>query len=100
MADSTLALVNGGQHNVAVSTELAQVVVAALDSLPCSDRNVALRANVPPSTITRIRSGERGASPAVAQAILEAASEMRAGCTEAERTLKRALRRHMKGGRS
>jgi hypothetical protein len=81
-----------------MSTELAQAVIEALDALPCSDRNVALRANVPPSTIARIRSGERGATPAVAQAILDAASEMKAGCGEAERTLKRALRRHEKGG--
>jgi hypothetical protein len=77
---------------------LAQAVIEALDALPCSDRNVALRANVPPSTITRIRKGEVGASPAVAQAILDAAGDMKAGCTEAERTLRRALRRHEKGG--
>ena len=79
------------QYIIAVSEELADAVRDALERAPCSDRALALEAGIPPSTITRIRHGERGATPAVVQALADALARWGGRCTDAERALRRAL---------
>ena len=68
-----------------------EAVRAALERIPCSDRQLALDAGVPPSTLSRIRSGERRATPAVAQALADALTRWGERCGEAERAVREAL---------
>ncbi len=79
------------QYYVAMSEKLAEAVRAALGRIPCSDRQLAIDAGVPPSTVSRIRSGERGATPAVARALADALARWDERCAEAERVLRDAL---------
>ena len=87
----TLALPLGWQYCVAVSEELADAVRSALHSVPCSDRRLSQESGVPPSTLSRIRKGERGATPAVTRALADALARLGTFCGEAERTLRDAL---------
>jgi len=74
-----------------MSEELADAVRSALDSAPCSDRRLALAAGIPPSTLSRIRKRERGATPEVARALADALARFETRCGESERTLCDAL---------
>jgi hypothetical protein len=49
--------------------KLTRSALRALDAIPGSDRQKALAAGVQPSTITRLRSGERPATPDTARRI-------------------------------
>ena len=88
---TTVAVLCSWQYTVAMSERLAETMREALRDVPCSDRQLALEANVPPSTISRIRSGERAATPEVAEALADALSRWSGRCTDAERKLRRAL---------
>ena len=74
-----------------MTQDLANAVRAALEQAPCSDRQLALDAGVPPSTISRIRSGERGATPEVARSLADALALWGGRGREAERALRDAL---------
>ncbi len=79
-------------HHIGVMTEkMAEAVRAALEDLPCSERALAREAGIPHSTLVRIRSGERGATPAVALALARALARWADRCGDAERTLRQAL---------
>lgn len=77
----------------AMSEELAEAVRQALDAVPGSDRELAIKAGVPQSTVSRIRTGERGCTPEVAAALAEALGSWASDCREAESDLRRALER-------
>lgn len=79
------------QYYIAMSEELAEAVREILDAVPGSDRELSLEAGVPPSTISRIRQGERGCTPEVARALVEVLSRWSEDCREAETKLRRAL---------
>ncbi len=87
----TLSPGSSRQYIVAMSEELANAVRAALEGLPCSDRALCREAGVNPSTLSRIRSGERGASRDVTEALAAALARWADRCGTAERTLRRAL---------
>jgi transcriptional regulator with XRE-family HTH domain len=72
-----------------------EAVKRALDASPCSDRALALEAGVPPSTISRIRRGERAATIDVATRIADALGRWAAGCRKAEEVLRQALEKEM-----
>jgi transcriptional regulator with XRE-family HTH domain len=80
-----------------MNTEQLGAVRRALDLAPCSDRALALKAGVPPSTISRIRKGERGVTPEVATRIAAAIGEWAADCQEAEAMIRRALEQERSG---
>lgn len=71
---------------------LAEVVRKLLDRVPCSDRALAQEAGVPQSTISRVRTGERGCTPEVARALADALARWSKACESAEDDLRRALR--------
>lgn len=80
------------QYDVATMSErLAEEVREILDAVPGSDRELALEAGVPPSTISRIRSGERGCTPEVARALADVLARWSEDCQAAEADLRRAL---------
>lgn len=74
-----------------MSEELAEAVREVLDRVPGSDRELSLEAGVPPSTISRIRNGERGCTPDVARALADVLARWSENCREAEADLRRAL---------
>lgn len=74
-----------------MSERLAKAVRTVLDRVPGSDRELARQAGVPPSTVSRIRSGERGCTPAVAEALADVAGQWADDCGEAESILRDAL---------
>lgn len=74
-----------------MSEELAQAVREALERVPCSDRALALKAGVSQSTVYRIRTGERGCSPAVAEALADALEAWAGDYREAATGLRRTL---------
>lgn len=76
-----------------MSEELAEVVREVLDRVPGSDRELCLQAGVPPSTISRIRKGERGATLEVARALADVLTQWGRDCADAEAALRRALQR-------
>lgn len=84
-----LAPVNAGQHIVAM---LTRTVCAALDAVPCSIRKLAAASGVQPSTLTRIRQGDRPATPATADRLAEALEEWADLCTTHARAIRRAIR--------
>lgn len=81
-----------------MSEELAETVQAILDRVPGSDRELALEAGVPQSTVSRIRTGERGCSPTVARALADALASWSEDCAGAEADLRRALEREGSDG--
>lgn len=74
-----------------MSEEIAQAVRDALEKVPCSDRALALKAGVSQSTVYRIRTGERGCSPDVAEALADALAEWADDYRDAEAGLRRSL---------
>lgn len=79
------------QYIIAMGEQLAKAVRKALRRLPCSDRALCQEAGIPPSTLARIRSGERGATREVTVALAAALARWRDRTADAERTLRRAL---------
>lgn len=77
-----------------MSDQLGEVVRGLLDQVPCSDRALAQEAGVPQSTISRIRTGERGCTPEVAGALADALKRWGERCEAAEAELRRALEEH------
>lgn len=71
---------------------LTDAIRRALDLAPCSDRALAEEAGLAHSTLSRIRAGTRGASPAVALAIADALARWSEGCGEADVLLRDAIR--------
>jgi transcriptional regulator with XRE-family HTH domain len=63
----------------------------ALELAPCSDRALANLAGVTPSTVSRVRAGERGATREVTTQLADALGRWAAECAEAEVLLRRAL---------
>jgi len=59
---------------------LTRAVVAAVRAAPCSLRALADAASVPPSTLSRIVTGTRAATPAVAAAVSRALRVWGARC--------------------
>lgn len=81
------------QQSVAMSEELAEVVRAILDRVPGTDRELSREADVPASTISRIRNGTRGASREVAESVADVLARWGESCQAAETELRQALER-------
>jgi transcriptional regulator with XRE-family HTH domain len=82
---------------VAMSENLGEAVRQALERAPCSDRALAVLAGVPPSTVSRVKTGaRRGATRDVAKQLADALSRWAAECAEAETILRRALEQEKK----
>jgi plasmid maintenance system antidote protein VapI len=64
----------------------------AIETAPCSVNALAQTADVPQSTLARIASGERRATPAVAEAVADALAEWGSTSTTASNRIRRALR--------
>lgn len=75
----------------AMSEELAEAVRTILDAVPASDLELAEKAGVPQSTISRIRHGRRGCTPEVASALADALVGWSEDCRSASETLRHAL---------
>lgn len=85
------------QHIVAMPKDrLTDAVAAAIRDAPCSLRALARTAHVPPSTLTRIVSGERAATPAVARAVAGALDTWSGRCATLARGIRRAQPRRMR----
>ena len=74
-------------------TALTEAVRDALDTLPVSMRRLASEAGVPVSTLSRIASGQLGASSAVARAIVDALKAWGIDLAEAEQRIEEELQR-------
>lgn len=74
-----------------MSKQLAKAVREVLDRVPCSDRALAREAGVAPSTLSRIRSGERGCSADIAESVADALARWAEDCRTAETDLRRTL---------
>lgn len=79
------------QYYVAVNEELVEVVSRVLSDLPCSERQLALDAGLAPSTLSRIRSGERTVSADTVLKLADALAGWADRSSTAEQTLRRAL---------
>jgi hypothetical protein len=71
---------------------LTKTVCAALDAVPCSIRKLADASGVQPSTLTRVRQGDRVATPATAARLADALEGWAALCTTHARAIRRAIR--------
>ena len=80
-----------------MSKALGDVVSKALKQAPGSIREIAREAGVPHTTLSRIVSGERGATPEVARAVAAALARWGRKCGKAERTILQAINKE--GGR-
>lgn len=76
-----------------MSEELAEAVRRVLDEVPGSDRALARAAGISPSTLYRIRSGERGCSPEVAERLERTLQTWSDDCSGAAAHLRRELQR-------
>jgi plasmid maintenance system antidote protein VapI len=74
-----------------MSEELAEAVREILDAVPGSDLELARRADVPQSTISRIRTSKRGCTPEVARKLEQALDRWSKDCAAARDHLRRAL---------
>ena len=82
------------QHIVAVPPDrLTEAVATAVRRAPCTVRALARAAGVPPSTLTRITSGARAATPAVAAAVAGALDTWGARCAQLARGIRQAHRK-------
>ena len=81
-----------------MSARLTFAVQRALEAAPCSIRRLAVAADVPHSTLVRIQSGERAATLAVAEAVIEALEQWGNDCIRAARQLRQVTRKQ-KGAR-
>jgi transcriptional regulator with XRE-family HTH domain len=88
---TAMAVFGRRQYIVAMATTLTRTVIAAVRAAPCSDRALAAAAGVPPSTLARLRTGEREATVAVAQAIAGALDRWSADCASAAWRVRRAV---------
>ena len=85
------------RHHIGVmSDRLTFAVQRALETAPCSIRRLAVVADVPHSTLVRIQSGERAATLAVADAVIQALEQWGKDCTRAAHQL-RQVRQQRKG---
>lgn len=83
------------QHIAAMPRDrLTETVTQAVRGAPCSVRALARQAGVPDSTLVRIVTGERAATPAVAAAVARALDKWSARC----RQLARGVRQAQRGG--
>lgn len=74
-----------------MSEELAEAVREILDRVPGSDMELAEKAGVPQSTISRIRNGKRGCTREVARQLARALDRWSGDCAVARDHLRRAL---------
>lgn len=70
---------------------LSDAIREALERAPCSDRRLALEAGISPATLSRIRSGERGASIDVAYRIAGGLQSLAGDCEAAEHAIRYAI---------
>ena len=78
-------------HNIyAMPDKVTQAVIAAIEDAPCSVKALADAAGVPQSTLARILSGERNATPEVAVAVAKALEGWSRDCDEAAESVRRA----------
>lgn len=73
-----------------MSNVLTRAVQRALAGAPCSVATLARAAGVPQSTLARIQSGERNATPAVARAVARALDEWSVACARLARGIRQA----------
>jgi hypothetical protein len=76
-----------------MSNGLSDAVREAIEKAPCSLRRLAEDAEIPHSTLVRIRDGSLNASPAVVERLMGALAMWAERCDEGQRELKRALRK-------
>lgn len=76
-----------------MSEELAEAVREILDKVPGSDMELARASGVPQSTISRVRNGERGCTPEVARALVDALDGWTENCADARDHLRHTLDR-------
>lgn len=70
-------------HSIYVmSDRLTTAVIRAIKGAPCSVNAVATAARVPQSTLSRILSGERAATPTVARAVAKTLEQWGRACTK------------------
>lgn len=74
-----------------MSEELAEAVREILDQVPGSDMELSRASGVPQSTISRVRNAERGCTPEVARALVEALDGWAENCADARDHLRRTL---------
>lgn len=79
------------QHLVAMHSQLVAIVCQVLEDLPCSERQLARDAGLAASTLSRIRSGERNATPDTVRKLADALASWAHRSSVAEQTLRRAL---------
>ena len=94
MIQHSLAQPMRRQHIAAMLIDrLSETVADAVRAAPCSLRALARAADVPDSTLVRIVSGERAATPAVAAAIATALFEWSRTCGKLGTRIRQALPR-------
>ena len=74
----------------AVSNVLTTAVQRALAQAPCSVATLARAAGVPQSTLARIQTGDRQATPAVARAVARALDQWSTRCARLARGIRQA----------
>ena len=79
---------------------LTDSVVKAVNGAPCSLRALARKAGVPPSTLSRIVSGEREATLDVAAAVADALERWAGDCGTLAHGIRQAARTERKRGRT
>lgn len=87
----SLARFGRRQHIVAMN-RLTAAVARAIREAPCTLRALAREAGVPPSTLTRVLSGERAATPAVAEAVACALERWGARCVRMATAIRQSQR--------
>lgn len=75
----------------AMSEKIAEAVRSALEKAPCSDRALALAADVSQPMVSRIRSGERGCSAELAGSLADALEAWAEDCRKAESEIRKAI---------
>lgn len=73
-----------------MSDALTTAVRRAIAGAPCSVAALAAAADVPQSTLARIRSGDRNATPAVARAVARALDQWGASCARLAHGIRQA----------
>ena len=76
---------------------IANALLEAIDSSPCSERALAHEAGIDHSLLVRIRQGTRGATPEVAGKVAAALEGWGDRCHSAARSLREELDRHQEG---
>lgn len=86
-----LAFLTVWQYYIAMNDELVEIVSRVLADLPCSERQLALDAGLAPSTLSRIRSGDRNVSAETVEKLADALASWAERSATAEKTLRQAL---------